>query len=68
MAEFNIQQDPEAARIVVESGLHITMVPLEVTHTVLFDANEEQRLRALDSRYAQLLVELLNFFRYHTNI
>ncbi|GFR41739.1 hypothetical protein Agub_g2492 [Astrephomene gubernaculifera] len=33
--EFNIQTDPEAARIVFEFGMPITMVPLEVTHTVL---------------------------------
>lgn len=34
-AEFNIQVDPEAAKIVFESGLNIVMVPLEVTHTAL---------------------------------
>ncbi|GIM04538.1 hypothetical protein Vretimale_9082 [Volvox reticuliferus] len=33
--EFNIQTDPEAAKIVFESGVPLTMVPLEVTHTVL---------------------------------
>ena len=35
-AEFNIQVDPEAAKIVFDSGL-VTMVPLEVTHTGLHD-------------------------------
>lgn len=33
--EFNIQTDPEAARIVFESGVRLVMVPLEVTHTAL---------------------------------
>ncbi|KAG2425076.1 hypothetical protein HXX76_013985 [Chlamydomonas incerta] len=33
--EFNIQTDPEAAKMVFESGVPLTMVPLEVTHTVL---------------------------------
>ena len=28
--EFNMQSDPEAAKIVFESGVHLTMVPLEV--------------------------------------
>ena len=28
--EFNIQVDPEAAKIVFESGVGLTMVPLEV--------------------------------------
>jgi hypothetical protein len=30
-----LQVDPEAAKIVFESGLNIVMVPLEVTHTAL---------------------------------
>uniref|UniRef100_A0A383V2J0 Inosine/uridine-preferring nucleoside hydrolase domain-containing protein n=1 Tax=Tetradesmus obliquus TaxID=3088 RepID=A0A383V2J0_TETOB len=33
--EFNIQVDPEAARVVFEAGVPLTMVPLEVTHTAL---------------------------------
>lgn len=36
-AEFNILVDPEAAHIVFNCGIKITMVPLEVTHTVLID-------------------------------
>jgi purine nucleosidase len=32
-AEFNIAVDPEAARIVAESGLDVTWVGLDVTHT-----------------------------------
>jgi inosine-uridine nucleoside N-ribohydrolase len=35
VAEFNIQIDPEAASIVFNSGIEVTMVPLEVTHTAL---------------------------------
>jgi hypothetical protein len=34
VAEFNIQCDPEAAQLVLDTGL-VTMVPLEVTHTAL---------------------------------
>jgi inosine-uridine nucleoside N-ribohydrolase len=34
-AEFNMAVDPEAARMVFKEGLPITMVPLEVTHTVM---------------------------------
>lgn len=33
-AEFNILVDPEAAAIVLAQGVPVTMVPLEVTHTV----------------------------------
>ncbi|KAK9808375.1 hypothetical protein WJX73_008616 [Symbiochloris irregularis] len=35
VAEFNIQCDPEAAKVVFESGVKVVMVPLEVTHTAL---------------------------------
>lgn len=35
VAEFNIENDPEAAAIVFQSGMEIAMVPLEVTHTAL---------------------------------
>lgn len=34
-AEFNIYADPEAAKIVFESGIEITMVGLDVTHKAL---------------------------------
>ena len=34
-AEFNIYVDPEAADIVLRSGIPITMIPLDVTHGVL---------------------------------
>ena len=30
VAEFNIEVDPEAARMVFQSGVHVVMVPLEV--------------------------------------
>lgn len=33
--EFNIQTDPEAAKVVFEAGWPLIMVPLEVTHTAL---------------------------------
>lgn len=32
---LSLQTDPEAARMVFESGIPLTMVPLEVTHTAL---------------------------------
>ena len=30
VVEFNFQIDPEAAKIVFESDVHLTMIPLEV--------------------------------------
>ena len=47
-AEFNIYADPEAAAIVFESGLPITMMGLDVTHqAVLLTAGAGAASRAL---------------------
>ena len=61
-AEFNIAADPEAARAVFESGVPITMVPLETTHRALATPEVIQRIAALDFPLAHMCVELLGFF------
>ena len=44
-AEFNIYADPHAARVVVEAGLNLTLIPLDVTHQVI---TTPERLAALE--------------------
>jgi len=61
-AEFNIGADAEAARAVFESGVPITMVPLETTHRALATSEVIERIAALDFPLAHLCVELLEFF------
>ena len=46
-AEFNIFMDPEAARIVVNCGRLIRMLPLDATHQALVSKEDCARLRAL---------------------
>jgi inosine-uridine nucleoside N-ribohydrolase len=47
-AEFNIWADPEAAHIVLTSGVaKITLVPLDATHKALVSLDDCARLRAL---------------------
>ena len=47
-AEFNIWGDPEAAHIVLTSGVaRITLVPLDATHRALVSLDDCARLRAL---------------------
>jgi pyrimidine-specific ribonucleoside hydrolase len=60
-AEFNIYVDPEAADIVVSSGLPITMIGLEVTHQALFGEREAEAVRGR-GRAATFVAELLDFF------
>ena len=61
-AEFNIYVDPEAAAIVFESGLPVTMIGLDLTHQALATAEVRARLRALGSTLALTIDDLLGFF------
>ncbi|RUS23081.1 inosine-uridine preferring nucleoside hydrolase-domain-containing protein [Endogone sp. FLAS-F59071] len=65
VAEFNIVVDPEAAHIVLHSGLPIHMIPLDVTHRAIVTGEVLTQLRstcAPDSKFCQLLVDLLLFY------
>jgi len=64
-AEFNIWVDPEAARIVFESGVPITMVGLDVTHKALIYREDVERIRDMGSKVGMFVVELLEFFGRH---
>lgn len=65
-AEFNIWQDPEAARIVLECGRPITLMTLDVTHQALFREADVERLEAIGTRVAQVFADLLRYFaRFH---
>ena len=52
-AEFNIWVDPEAARIVLGSGLPIRLVPLDATHKALLALADCSQLRALGTPAAE---------------
>jgi purine nucleosidase len=61
-AEFNIHVDPEAAAIVLASGIPITMIPLDVTHQVLATPQRLDALRALGNRCGAVVAALLTTF------
>jgi pyrimidine-specific ribonucleoside hydrolase len=60
-AEFNAFVDPEAARIVFESGIDITMIGLDITHKALFTSAHAERLRGT-GRVGKAVAELADFF------
>jgi len=63
VAEFNILLDPEAAKIIFESGIRIVMIPLEVSHTVLVTQKILERISSLGSTlFSKIMIELLVFF------
>jgi purine nucleosidase len=61
-AEFNIHADPHAAALVIDSGIPITMIPLDVTHQLLTTPPRLAALRALDNRCGPAVAELLTAF------
>jgi purine nucleosidase len=61
-AEFNIHADPHAAALVFDSGIPITMIPLDVTHQVLSTPPRIAALRALGNRCGPAVAGLLAAF------
>jgi hypothetical protein len=61
-AEFNMYVDPEAADIVIGSGLPVTMCGLNVTHRALATGDVVHRIAALGTPLARICVDLLTFF------
>ena len=61
-AEFNIYVDPEAADIVFQSGVPITVVPLDVSHFMLTTKVRVERFRALGNKTGVATAEMLEFF------
>lgn len=68
-AEFNILVDPEAAKIVFESGIPIIMAGLDVTEKALIKPQDFERIRALGNPVAKVIAEWLDFFyQFHIKI
>lgn len=59
VAEYNIWVDPEAARIVFESGLPITMVGWDISRiSAVIDSATSARLRAIDTELARFAIDI----------
>ena len=60
-AEFNVYVDPEAADIVLRSGVKLTMIPLDLTHQVLATRPRLERIAALGNRAGRAVGAMLAF-------
>ncbi len=60
-AEFNVYVDPEAADVVVKSGVKLTFVPLDVTHRALCTHDHLARFRAAGNASGQAVASMLDF-------
>ena len=61
-AEFNIYVDPEAAEIVFQSNIKVTVLPLDVTHKALVTKARNDAFRALNSPVGKAVAEMTDFF------
>ncbi|MGR3342211.1 MAG: nucleoside hydrolase [Paracoccaceae bacterium] len=61
-AEFNIYVDPEAADIVFQSGVKLTVMPLDVTHKALVTAPRVKSFEALGTQVGRAVAGWTNFF------
>ena len=61
-AEFNIYVDPEAASIVFNSGVPITMCGLDVTHKALVFQKDIEMFRTIGNKSGKVVAELMDFF------
>lgn len=61
-AEFNIWMDPEAADVVLRSGLPLTMCGLDVTHQALVTREVFSDLEGMGTELAGTIIGLLKFF------
>lgn len=68
-AEYNIWADPEAAKVVFNSGLPIIMSGLDVTHKAYITREENEVLRAQGNELSVFAAELIDYFsRYHYEV
>ncbi|KQX22302.1 nucleoside hydrolase [Variovorax sp. Root434] len=63
VAEFNVFADPHAAEaVLLESGVPITMLPLDVTHKILTSDERIARLRGLGNRAGAIVADILDAY------
>ena len=60
-AEFNIWADPEAAQVVIRSGIPMTMVGLDVTEKAIMVEEDAQKLRTAGTREGEVVALLLEY-------
>lgn len=62
LAEFNVWADPEAAAIVLGSGVDITMAGLDVTHQFVVTPERIEQVASMAAPFTDLITDLFRFF------
>lgn len=67
--EFNIWDDPEAAKIVFDSGIDIIMAGLDVTQKAYVTDDENEKIKAQGNKVSVFVSELIEYYRqYHYKV
>ena len=61
-AEFNIYVDPHAANVVFESGVHLTMLGLDVTHKAIATSARRAAIEAVGTPAAKAVGQMLAYY------
>ncbi len=65
-AEFNIWADPEAVHVVMQSGIPLTMVGLNVSNIAVMREEEEMKIRSFHTKEAELAADLIVYMMGRT--
>ncbi len=64
-AEFNAYVDPEALKIVLNSGINCVMVGLNVTHETVVTSEQNEVLKNNTSPQANVITTLIDYVNNH---
>ncbi len=68
-AEFNIYVDPHAANIVLNSGIPLTMMGLDVTHKVNVNNEIIENIKKINNKASIFFAELMEYYsRFHREL
>lgn len=62
VAEFNLFADPQAAEVVLRSGVKLTYLPLDVTHKVLTSEARLKQIRGVNNQASKLVGDILDAY------
>jgi len=62
VAEYNFWVDPDAAQILFQSGLEVTMVGLDVTHHIVLTPNMREVIRQFNTPLANYVYDITQFY------
>ncbi len=62
VAEFNLFADPQAAEVVLKSGVKLTYLPLDVTHKILTSESRLKQIASLNNNASKLVGDILDAY------